>query len=96
MLLLPSGILALASVVGALDVSSLNASVDGRLHQNYPLALPCFSGYNGRPVARDSGHCAVIQDNYTSPSLRAAVPNGYMNNQDEMCSSKSPRSVSAG
>ena len=87
MLLLPSGILALASVVGALDVSSLNASVDGRLHQNYPLALPCFSGYNGRPVARDSGHCAVIQDNYTSPSLRAAVPNGYMNNQDEMCSS---------
>lgn len=87
----PAFFLTLASsVANAANISSwsaLNASVHGHLHENKPLSLFCFSSYNGRPFASDAEKCAIVQDNYTSPELRGAVPNGYMNNQDEMCAS---------
>ncbi|KAI1380746.1 FAD-binding domain-containing protein [Hypoxylon crocopeplum] len=65
--------------------ATLNASVNGRLHSTTPLALPCFSSYNGNPVAFDDAGCSLIRDNYTTDSIRAASPGGYMNSQSEIC-----------
>lgn len=67
--------------------STLNQSVHGRLHAASPLALPCFSRYNGQPVAFDPAACSAIQKNYTSALFRTDFFNGYMNTQDEICSS---------
>ncbi|EED13770.1 isoamyl alcohol oxidase, putative [Talaromyces stipitatus ATCC 10500] len=38
-------------------------------------------------VKPDEAACAAIQANYTSANYRANLPNAWMNNQDEMCSS---------
>lgn len=84
--MLPS-LLLLASVASALDITALNATTHGHVYENRPFALPCFSSYNGRPIASNPDGCAFVQDNYTSPTARGAVPDGYMNNQEEMCSS---------
>ena len=67
--------------------SNLNQSVHGRLHAATPFALPCFSSYNGKPVAVDSTACSTIQNNYASASFRTDLFNGYMNFQDEICAS---------
>ncbi|KAI9929525.1 hypothetical protein ASPWEDRAFT_41262 [Aspergillus wentii DTO 134E9] len=68
-------------------LDSFNATLQGRVQPLTPFSLPCFSNYNGNAVARDDAACANIQSNYASPWLRTNTPNGYMNNQDEMCSS---------
>ena len=67
--------------------SELNQSVHGRLYAATPLALPCFSSYNGKPVTVDSTACSTIQNNYTSALYRTDLFNGYMNFQDEICAS---------
>ena len=67
--------------------SNLNESVHGRLYAATPLALPCFSSYNGKPVAVDPTACSAIQNNYTTALFRADVFNGYLNFQDEICAS---------
>lgn len=69
------------------SLTHFNATVGGRVQPLTPFSLPCFSSYNGRPVARDDAACAAIQAKYTDPWLRTNSPNGYMNNQDEMWSS---------
>ncbi|KAI0835054.1 FAD-binding domain-containing protein [Hypoxylon sp. FL0890] len=63
----------------------LNASVGGRLHATRPFSLPCFSLYNGNTVAVDEVACSQIRDNYTTNSIHAEAPSGYMNLQGEMC-----------
>ncbi|KAJ5499009.1 FAD linked oxidase N-terminal [Penicillium expansum] len=68
-------------------LDALNATVGGRVQILTPFSLPCFSNYNGNPVARDNAACAAIQANYSDPWLRTNSPNGYMNNQDEMWAS---------
>ncbi|KAI1387165.1 FAD-binding domain-containing protein [Hypoxylon trugodes] len=65
--------------------ATLNVSVGGRLHTNRPFALPCYSLYNGSAVTTDEAVCSVIRENYTTNSLVAEYPNGYMNLQGEMC-----------
>ncbi|OTA52720.1 isoamyl alcohol oxidase [Hypoxylon sp. EC38] len=65
--------------------SALNVSVGGRLHATRPFALPCYSLYNGNSIAVDEAACSLIRDNYTTNSIRAEAPNGYMNLQGEMC-----------
>ena len=67
--------------------SNLNQSVHGRLYAATPLALPCFSSYNGKPVAADPTACSAIQNNYTTALFRTDLFNGYMNFQDEICAS---------
>jgi FAD/FMN-containing dehydrogenase len=71
----------------ACSLNHFNATVGGRVQPLAPFSLPCFSNYNGTPVARDSAACAAIQAKYSDPWLRTNSPNGYMNNQDEMWSS---------
>ncbi|KAI2629958.1 FAD-binding domain-containing protein [Hypoxylon sp. NC1633] len=65
--------------------NALNASVSGRLFADKPFALPCFSMYNGNDVAVDEAACSLIRNNYTSNSIYAGVPSGYMNLQSGTC-----------
>ncbi|KKK22263.1 hypothetical protein P175DRAFT_0500164 [Aspergillus ochraceoroseus IBT 24754] len=76
-----------ATTVNACTVESFNSTLQGRIRPLTPFSLPCFSNYNGTTVAVDEAACERIQSNYTDPYLRANSPNGYMNNQDEMCAS---------
>lgn len=61
-----------------LELALLNLTVGGRLHQATPWELPCFSEYNGEPVAPDAVACAAIQANYTSPFERVKHFGAYM------------------
>ena len=58
--------------------SALNDSVDGRLHEGFPLSLPCFSKYDDSPIQPDKQLCEVIQGNYTSPVFRVSHFGAYM------------------
>lgn len=69
------------------DLKTFNETVGGRVQPLTPFSLPCFSNYNGQPVARDDAACTAIQANYSNPWLRTNAPNGYMNNQAEMWAS---------
>ncbi|KAI5918704.1 hypothetical protein F4810DRAFT_558419 [Camillea tinctor] len=64
---------------------TLNVSVQGRLHQTVPLALPCFSLYNGQPATVDEAQCAAVRENYTNADFRAGQASAYMNLQSEQC-----------
>ncbi|KAI2615804.1 FAD-binding domain-containing protein [Hypomontagnella submonticulosa] len=65
--------------------ATLNASVGGRLHPARPFSLPCYSMYNGNEVAVDEAVCSLVRKNYTTNSVRAEAPEGYMNLQGEIC-----------
>ncbi|KAI1407054.1 FAD-binding domain-containing protein [Hypoxylon sp. FL1857] len=65
--------------------ATLNDSVAGRLHAARPFALPCYSLYNGSAIVVDEAACSLIRDSYTTNSIHAEVPSGYMNLQGEMC-----------
>ncbi|KAJ5978032.1 hypothetical protein N7501_001374 [Penicillium viridicatum] len=81
-------LLALVSpTIADCTLNDFNVTVGGRAQLLTPFSLPCFSSYNGEPVARDDAACATIQENYSDPWLRTNSPNGYMNNQDEMWAS---------
>lgn len=58
--------------------SSLNQTLDGRLHAMEPFALPCFSSFEGKPVARNATACAERQAKYTDGLYRRQFPGGYM------------------
>ncbi|KAJ6184164.1 hypothetical protein N7519_005465 [Penicillium mononematosum] len=91
MLAKSSGLVLLAllrsTVAKDCSLNDFNATVGGRVQNLTPFSLPCFSSYNGNPVARDNAACAAIQENYSDPWMRTNSPNGYMNNQDEMWAS---------
>jgi hypothetical protein len=91
MVLKLSGVALLAlvsyTVAKQCTLDNFNATVGGHVQPLTPFSLPCFSSYNGNPVARDDAACAVIQANYSDPWLRTNSPSGYMNNQDEMWAS---------
>jgi hypothetical protein len=73
--------------------ASLNSSVSGRLHQNYPLGLACYSSYsNGlqphsKPEARDPNlaQCSIIGQNKSSGTYLASQPNGYVYGDISVC-----------
>ena len=74
--------LALGSIFARDDVqwelALLNITVGGRLHRATPWELPCFSEYDGEPVAPDAAACAAVQANYTSPFERVKHFGAYM------------------
>ncbi|KAI2470214.1 FAD-binding domain-containing protein [Annulohypoxylon bovei var. microspora] len=65
--------------------TALNTTISGRLHADRPFALPCYSIYNGNAVVADEATCSIVRDNYTTNSIRAATPGGYLNLQGELC-----------
>ncbi|KAI1765014.1 FAD-binding domain-containing protein [Hypoxylon sp. FL1150] len=75
----------ISSICRINPIATLNASVGGRLHTTVPFALPCYSSYNGNSVEVDEAACTLIRNNYTTNSIYAEAPDGYMNLQGEMC-----------
>ncbi|EIW51643.1 FAD-binding domain-containing protein [Trametes versicolor FP-101664 SS1] len=63
----------------------LNFTVGGRLASAVPLEKPCFSSYEGKPVAANSAACAAVQANYTDPTFRVTQFGAYMLPQWETC-----------
>ncbi|KAJ6789517.1 hypothetical protein PWT90_03098 [Aphanocladium album] len=57
---------------------ALNRTLDGRIQRLEPLALPCFSSFEGQPVHQDEALCLERQANYTNPLYRRELPSGYM------------------
>lgn len=70
------------------NLPHFNATMQGRVQAIKPFSLPCFSNYNGQSVSPNRAACAGIQRDYFNPWARTNSPNGYMNSQDEMCSSE--------
>ncbi|GAP82512.2 putative isoamyl alcohol [Rosellinia necatrix] len=64
---------------------ALNATVNGRLRVNTPLALPCFSFYNGSPTGANEESCAAIRENYTRGDFLADHASGYYYSQGGIC-----------
>lgn len=88
MSLLLLGALALsasASPVRRADWTTLNSSLVGRLQIGTPLALPCFTSFNGKPSVANATACAAIQANYEVPDYRKAFEGAYMLPQWEGC-----------
>ena len=63
----------------------LNQTVNGRLELATPLALPCFSLYDGQPVQPDASACETIQVDYTNSTFLSQYYSGFMNGQDDAC-----------
>lgn len=66
-------------------IEKLNKTVHGQVHINRPYSLPCFSSYEGEPVARDEAACARVQASYGSIKARVNVPGAYVGAQSEIC-----------
>jgi hypothetical protein len=66
--------------------ASLNESVNGRLHPNYPLGLSCYTQYsNGyqthsKAEAHSSNlaECSILEQNRTTGTYLANQPSGYI------------------
>ena len=73
--------------------ASLNESISGRLHRNYPLGLSCYS--NSYPTDSEAeAHspnlalCSVIEENKTTGTYLAKQPNGYLYGDIGFCQAK--------
>jgi len=53
------------------EFNTLNATIGGRLQSATPLALPCFSNYDGKSVTPDPQACSVAQANYDTWTYRS-------------------------
>lgn len=74
------------SVLASSDIwEAFNTSLNGRLQYQLPLALPCFSIYNGSPHTMDEELCSQIRANYGSPVFRAGEAGATMNSQNDAC-----------
>lgn len=51
--------------------ATFNSTIGGRLQSATPLALPCFSNYDGHHVIPDPQGCSIVQDIYNSESYRS-------------------------
>jgi hypothetical protein len=65
--------------------SILNRTLNNNLKVATPLALPCYSQYNGKSVQPQPAQCASIEASYTSAFYRLGQFSGYMNTQSEIC-----------
>ncbi|KAK4504904.1 hypothetical protein PRZ48_002867 [Zasmidium cellare] len=68
--------------------TSLNASVDGRLHAGYPYAKPCYSLYNGKPSPPEPGQCSAVESGYDEEGPIASNFGAYMNENWAGCQAK--------
>ncbi|KAI9708163.1 MAG: hypothetical protein M1820_004117 [Bogoriella megaspora] len=69
----------------AQDWTSLNQTLQGRLQALTPLALPCFSQYNGNRIEVQQAACDEVQENYTTAAYRVDQVSAYTFTQDETC-----------
>ncbi|KAH7884922.1 hypothetical protein F5I97DRAFT_1811126 [Phlebopus sp. FC_14] len=67
---------------------ALNSTVGGRLRSVTPLALPCFSNYDGQQVIPDAQACSVVQQNYSSATFRSQHYGVTINGNWDTCMSR--------
>lgn len=67
------------------DWDSMNKTFGGRLRTVTPLALPCFSNFNGKSVPAQADLCSAIQRQYTSPPFLTDQFEAYEETQSEAC-----------
>lgn len=73
--------------------ASLNESVSGRLHQNYPLGLSCYNSYSNsgqwhssaEAHSSDLAQCSIVQQNKSSGTYLASQPSGYLYGDISFC-----------
>ncbi|KAH8168108.1 hypothetical protein CIB48_g159 [Xylaria polymorpha] len=63
----------------------MNKTFGGRLRTVTPLALPCFSNFNGKSVPAQADLCSAIQRQYTSPPFLTDQFEAYEETQSEAC-----------
>ncbi|KAI2642240.1 FAD-binding domain-containing protein [Xylaria nigripes] len=68
----------------------LNATVDGRLRVSTPIALPCFTSYEGLPNVVDDARCSIVREGWRTGDLRTNFPGSFVNLQSETCLSEAP------
>ncbi|KZT27587.1 FAD-binding domain-containing protein [Neolentinus lepideus HHB14362 ss-1] len=71
----------------------LSQAVGGRLSEAKPIALPCFSYYDGQLNQRNDSACAAVEAGYTSPTYRVANFGDYMMSHWETCQSTSEQCI---
>ena len=79
--------LAVAAPVTHVNLTTLNRTCEGRLHEATPLARPCFTELNGIHVFADHAQCFQIKDHYSSGKFRSDRYNGFMQDYGETCAS---------
>lgn len=67
------------------EFNTLNATIGGRLRSATPLALPCFSNYDGKSVTPDPQACSVAQANYDTWTYRSLRYGNTMASTWEAC-----------
>lgn len=78
--------LAVGARAATVPWASLNATLNGRLQTTKPLAIPCFSLYDGQPnELEDSAACAAVRESYSQNFLRTGEFESFYNIQSEMC-----------
>lgn len=68
--------------------ATFNSTIGGRLQSATPLALPCFSNYDGHHVIPDPQGCSIVQDIYNSESYRSLRYGNTIYSTWEACLSK--------
>ena len=70
--------------------TSLNESISGRLHRNYPLGLSCYSD-SSPTYAKAEAHspnlaqCSILEENRTTGTYLANQPSGYLYGDISFC-----------
>lgn len=82
-------VFAVQTAWSALDWTTLNETVGGRLHTAKPFSSPCFPDFDGLSVSRNEGECKIIENNYVNGTYRSSQFGNFMNTQWESCMSTS-------
>lgn len=69
------------------EFHSLNSTLGGSLKVGVPLALPCYSNYNGVEVTPNTTQCSIVEANYLSASYIASNFGGFENTNWGFCQS---------
>lgn len=67
---------------------ALNATVGGRLRASTPVALPCFTSYEGTLSTVDDARCTTVREDWKTAGLRTNFAGAFMNLQSEACLSE--------
>lgn len=76
--------------------ASLNESVSGRLHLNYPLGLSCYNSYSSgcQTQIKAEAHylnltqCSILEQTRTTGTYLANQPSGYLYGDITFCQAK--------
>jgi hypothetical protein len=67
------------------NYSALNLTLNGTLGTGTPMALPCYSNYNGAAVTPNTAQCSNVETNYLNELFIASNFGGYENSNWGIC-----------